>query len=309
VLKDSRDQGRGLLAIGNPDFDSVQPFARLRPEPEASQAALEEPTSEVAYFRGSRSACGEFKSLRFLPLPASSPEVELIARLWKDRDTSLKQAEGPTPGEQDDTAEASVVSLTGGSATEDALKRGMRGRQVLHLATHAFFLGECPSALSSRGGGPDLPDNLVFLAGENPLLLSGLALAGANRRQAAKPDEEDGILTAEEIAAQDLRGVSWVVLSACDTGVGRVVPGEGVLGLRRAFRIAGARTVITSLWPIEDEAARDWMRRLYESRLSGRSTIEAVHEASLGMLKARRGSGRSTHPFFWGAFVATGDWR
>jgi len=99
----------------------------------------------------------------------------------------------------------------------------------LHLATHGFFLGgECASALEAsenpEGKAP------VSLIGENPLLLSGLALASANHRQAARPDEEDGILTAEEIAALDLSGVEWAVLSACDTGVGEVKAGEGVLG-------------------------------------------------------------------------------
>ena len=79
---------------------------------------------------------------------------------------------------------------------------------------------------------------------ENPLLLAGFALAGANRRQAAGVEDEDGILTAEEIASLDLSGVEWAVLSACDTGVGEVRAGEGVFGLRRAFQVAGAQTVI-----------------------------------------------------------------
>ena len=102
---------------------------------------------------------------------------------------------------------------------------------------------------------------------ENPLLLSGLALAGANRRQVATLDEEDGILTAEEVASLDFNGVEWAVLSACNTGLGRVRPGEGVLGLRRAFQIAGARTVIMSLWSVKTIATRLWMRALYEGRL------------------------------------------
>ena len=146
--------------------------------------------------------------------------------------------------------------------------------------------------------------------GENPLILSGLALAGANHRAGSAPGDEDGILTGEEIAATDLSGVEWAVLSACSTGVGEVQTGEGVLGLRRAFEVAGAGTLIMSLWPIKDESAREWMRGLYQARLLERKgTAEAVREASLTVLRARREARKSTHPFHWGGFVATGDWR
>ena len=145
---------------------------------------------------------------------------------------------------------------------------------------------------------------------ENPLLLSGFALAGANRRTAAAPGEEDGILTAEEIAGLDLTGTEWAVLSACESGLGAIAAGEGVLGLRRAFQIAGARTVIMSLWPVEDEATHRWMKALYEHRLLDHmSTAESVQQASLDLLHARRAAGESTHPFFWAGFVAAGDWR
>ena len=111
---------------------------------------------------------------------------------------------------------------------------------------------------------------------ENPLLLSGLALAGANRRAAAGPDEDDGILTAEEVASLNLQGTEWAVLSACDTGLGEIKAGEGVFGLRRAFQIAGARTVIMSLWSVDDRATRPWMRALYEGGSQGLNTADAV---------------------------------
>ena len=74
------------------------------------------------------------------------------------------------------------------------------------------------------------------------------------------------MLTAEEVAALDLSGVEWAVLSGCDTGVGEVRAGEGVFGLRRAFQVAGVQTVIMSLWPVEDQATRQWMTTLYDSR-------------------------------------------
>ena len=135
-------------------------------------------------------------------------------------------------------------------------------------------------------------------------------MAGANHRDAAGAGEEDGILTAEEIAALDLSDVEWAVLSACDTGVGEVMAGEGVFGLRRAFRVSGVGTLIMSLWPVEDDATRHWMKRFYNGRLFHRYPMDkAVREASLAVLKARRESDQSTHPFYWAGFIAAGDWR
>jgi CHAT domain-containing protein len=91
--------------------------------------------------------------------------------------------------------------------------------------------------------------------------------------------------------------------------VGPVLGGEGVIGLRRAFQIAGARTIIMSLWEVNDLPAREWINRLYEARLSGLTTVDSVHRASLATLQARRKAGVGTHPFYWGAFIASGDWR
>src|SRR5262249_30179408 len=133
---------------------------------------------------------------------------------------------------------------------------------------------------------------------ENPLLLSGFALAGANLRARAPAGGDDGVLTAEEVSALDLSGVEWAVLSACATGVGGVRAGEGVFGLRRAFEIAGARTLVMSLWSVDDESARRWMEALYRARFgSGMGTAEAVREASLTALRERRARGENTHPF------------
>jgi CHAT domain-containing protein len=235
--------------------------------------------------------------MQFEALSASAREASDVAALWR------------RPGRTLRGTESNAVQLTGAAASESAFKQQAQGKRVLHLATHGFFLGgKCASALGTgeKPGG----DASVSSPGENPLLLSGLALAGANHRQAAGPDEEDGILTAEEIAAVDLSGVEWAVLSACDTGIGEVKAGEGVLGLRRAFEVAGARTLILSLWPVEDQAARDWMGQLYRARLiHGLTTIDAVHQANLNTLRQRRATGQSTHPFYWAGFVAAGDWR
>jgi CHAT domain-containing protein len=163
---------------------------------------------------------------------------------------------------------------------------------VIHIATHGFFLEErCQSTPVLR---------------ENPLLRSGLALAGANRR-ASDAKHQDGILTAEEVAALDLTGSELVVLSGCDTGAGVAQAGQGVLGLRRAFRIAGAQTLVTSLWPVDDEDTRQWMVALYTARSTpGTKTSQAARTATLQQLRARRAAGKSTHPVYWGGFIAVG---
>jgi CHAT domain-containing protein len=201
--------------------------------------------------------------------------------------------------------------LVGRGASEAAFKRDAPGHRVLHVATHGFFLnGACESAPGTRGVGGLSSTAATARPVENPLLLSGLALAGANRRASASPNEDDGILTAEEVASLNLEGVEWAVLSACDTGVGEIKAGEGVFGLRRAFQVAGARTVIMSLWSVDDQATRTWMRALYEGRFQRKlSTAAAVHAASLSLLRERRAKGQSTHPFYWAAFIAAGDWR
>jgi CHAT domain-containing protein/tetratricopeptide (TPR) repeat protein len=269
--------GRGLLALGGAAFD------------EFSHA----PLASGASFRGTRSACRDFQSMQFGLLPASLKEVDDVVSVWNQATAS------PPP----------ALRLTGAAASESAFKAQSRGRRVLHLATHGFFLGgRCASAL-------DLPEGPERAASarttrENPLLLSGLILAGANHRNDSGPGQEDGVLTAEEVASLPLEGVEWAVLSGCDTGVGESRTGEGVFGLRRAFQVAGARTVIMSLWPVEDQTARRWMATLYQSRfVKDLSTVDAVREAGLAVLRERRSKALSTHPFYWAAFVAAGDWR
>jgi len=205
----------------------------------------------------------------------------------------------------------SLISLTGERATKATFRSLAPDCRTLHLATHAYFLqpeSNTPDSgktlqriqTGQRSFNLSRPD-------ENPLLRSGLALAGANSRDKTG---EDGILTAEEIVTLDLSNVQLAVLSACDTGLGTVQSGEGVFGLRRAFRLAGVNTVINSLWPVEDVTTSQWMDLFYQTRFAeGADITGAVRRASLGILNKRREAGLSGHPFFWAAFVASGDWR
>lgn len=221
----------------------------------------------------------------FPPLPGSEAEASWVAGFWNHE---LKNH-----GVEGDSARA----LTGAAATEAAFRRQAPGCRVLHLATHGFTMMEGCRSDGKRSGGPDFTD----------LSFGGLALAGANRRGGAA-GAEDGILTAEEIAALDLGAAEWVVLSSCNSGTGEVLPGEGVVGLRRAFEVAGCHGLVVSLWPVQDEATETWMKALYRARFErGLSTDEAVRAASRALLDQRRREGASTHPFAWAAFIAAGD--
>jgi len=159
---------------------------------------------------------------------------------------------------------------------------------------------------------------------ENPLLRSGLALAGANARQAS--DAEDGVLTALEAAGLDLWGTKLVVLSACETGVGEIKTGDGVYGLRRALVLAGAESQLMSLWQVSDEATRDLMVAYYKRIQAGEGRSEALRQVQLEMLRGTQrsevGKDRSlriekksdasrprSHPFYWASFIPIGDWR
>jgi CHAT domain-containing protein/Tfp pilus assembly protein PilF len=276
----------GSLVVGAPDFDAapdaiaqVAGMSSGAPEGAASTAA-----PPVAVFRGSTSACADFTTLRFDPLPAALQEASAVESIWR-------RAAG-----RDD---AGTTRLTGPLASEAAFKAIAPQRGRLHLATHGFYLGATCGAPGAASTG----------LGEDPLLLSGLALAGANNRASAPRDAEDGILTAEEIASLDLSGVEWAVLSGCETAVGSIQAGEGIFGLRRAFEVAGADTLIMSLWKVEDRATLEWMKTLYERHAAGVPVPDAVRDADLAILRARRDKGWSTHPFYWGAFVSAGGWR
>ena len=302
-----RGAGTGLLAVGGVDFDRVAPVT-----PAAK-------TAFVAAVRAAPSDCGERAIGHLPPLPGTGAEVRDVERIWSGE-------AGPS---------GPVTSLEGSAATEAAFKRDAMGREVIHLATHGIVLSDtCDTARrGTRGVGGLVPigadSNSTGDAGKpaggrtpaghrdrrpavppSPWLGRQvlLALAGANRAAGHTSDENEGLLTAEEVTTLDLRGVDWVVLSACRTASGEAWAREGVLGMRRAFHLAGAHTVIASRWSVDDEATREWMRDLYEAR--SRGVIDgdlAVAAADRAVLAARRRDGRPTDPFYWAAFTASGE--
>jgi CHAT domain-containing protein len=221
-----------------------------------------------------------------------------------------------------------VKVLRKARATEAEVRRQAPKHRYLHFATHGFFAPqELRSALAtaSRAEGSEAVDlfGRQGVAGFHPGLLSGLVLAGANRP--VDPAKDDGILTALEVEALDLTGVELATLSACETGLGEAAGGEGLLGLQRAFQVAGARSVMAGLWQVDDKATRDLMTRFYENLWNHKlPKLEALRQAQLWMLKegAKRGmidpkvprerlpkdDGRLP-PYYWAAFALSGDWR
>jgi len=196
--------------------------------------------------------------------------------------------------------------FTGGQATEDALKQ-LHSPGILHVATHGFFLRD--QEIRLVGSRALILDTSQPVASsdrpiENPLLRSGLALAGVNQRLGRADQGDDGVLTALEAAGLDLWGTKLVVLSACDTGVGEVRNGEGVFGLRRALSLAGSETQVMSLWPVSDLGARDLMIEYYKGLGRGDGRGDGLRQVQLRMLRGRD----RNHPFYWAAFIQSGEW-
>jgi CHAT domain-containing protein len=282
-------------------------------------------------------------------LPATAQEAQSIAALWPNSEA--------------------VRFLSNELPTEDVLRTHLPEASYVHLATHGFFADErFRSALQIRDQNERLfePGPEVSIAGltigandsasqvtasvRNPLVLSGLVCAGANpsrmRDEQGLPIGADGILTAEEIIGLDLSSTNLVALSACETGLGRVADGEGVMGLRRAFHIAGARSVVASQWKVSDEATQALMTEFYTNLWTHKlPRLEALRRAQLAMLRGFRpgpqaltlrgeiaplkiqsrglnepapealgpivgpDARRPLPPFYWAAFSLSGDWR
>ncbi len=207
-------------------------------------------------------------------LPGTKTEVEEIEKIY------LGQGQKPT-------------ILTTTEANESSMKQ-VKNPGILHIATHGYFLEDVKS--------PDFGETNLYY--QNPLLRAGIILAGAEDflLTGANPvDTEDGILTAYEAMNMDLNNTDLVVLSACETGLGEVSNGEGVYGLQRAFKIAGARYMVMSMWNVDDEATQRLMTLFYEQLAQGKEKYYAFRDAQLALMDEYK------EPFYWGAFKIVGE--
>ncbi|MBR8835944.1 MAG: CHAT domain-containing protein, partial [Stigonema ocellatum SAG 48.90 = DSM 106950] len=184
-------------------------------------------------------------------------------------------------------------------ATQAAIKQ-LHAPSILHLATHGFFLPDKEVKLVNN----EIGQQPKVLNLENPLLRSGIALAGANKHNQAASSENDGILTALQVASLDLYGTQLVVLSACETGLGDVKVGDGVYGLRRALVIAGSQSQVLSLWKVSDLGTKELMVKYYQGLKDGKGRHEALRSAQLELLS----NPNYQHPYYWASFVPSGDW-
>ena len=193
-------------------------------------------------------------------------------------------------------------------ATETRFKAARRPALAV-LATHGFFLDKQEFdadalAIQQAGAGRGLVDTQGDEV-ENPLTRCGLMFAGCNRAPAAG-DGEDGVLTGLEILGCDLRGTRLVVLSACQTGLGKVESGEGVAGLRQAFQLAGAETVVSTLWSVPDKETAQLSNAMFTALAEGETAAQAVRRAQLAVIRSRTELLEASHPYYWAAFTTTG---
>ena len=272
------------LIMAAPDFDSASPGRATGP------AAGRRAVSPI----GRPLTTGRLPKVG--PLPGTLDEARAVA---------------PSVGRLTDAQPDVVI---GGDATEARFKAAS-SPLVAILATHGFFLPdqqlEQKLMLALQGGGDGGGRGLTDSRGEaleNPLTRCGLLFAGCNRAadNGGSDATEDGVLTGLEIIGCDLRGTSLVVLSACQTGLGDVAPGQGVSGLRQAFQLAGARSVVATLWSVPDRETAELSAAMFGNLASGQATSQALRQAQLEMIESRRRLREAAHPIFWASFTVTG---
>lgn len=288
-----------LLLLGDVDYQSA---------PRETVAAKQKRK------RRNRSAEQVFRGTQFDNLTETAGEIATIKELFF---------------ESFDAPPESVRTLKRDEASEALLTKFAPQYQILHIATHGFFADPEHAAITNvklnenditgRGNSNRTPRSSIELRNAyHPGLLSGLALAGANLAQ-KEDSADDGIVTAEEISFLPLNGVDLVTLSACQTGLGKSAGGEGLIGLQRAFQISGARTVVASLWKVDDTATRRLMERFYRNMFEKEmSKLDAIIEAqrwAINNPQAMRSldiggkdEAQRSDPRLWAAWTLSGDW-
>ncbi len=272
-----RSKGRGLLVISDVDYNMAERAPGQGPVITGRRLA--------SLKRGIRS---------YGPLPETRAEAGGISKAFREGARN----------------KGTVVHLTGAGATEANLRREVVGKALIHFATHAYTRADLDSRLDPpQGDRYNLQPGLELHANRfDPMLMSGVLLAGANVR--VREGEDDGVLTALEATHLDLAAAKLVVLSACESARGIEQAAEGTIGLVRGFRMAGAQAVIGSLWPVEDGPTSNLMQAFYRRWLkrAGTPAAEALRATALAMRRGELGEAAKA-PHHWAAFVVYGPLR
>ena len=279
------------LVVGNPKFDLTAAqqktaIAELRGGATGAGTGVQQelpPVDAPAAPVQVASRGGDLKGGDLNPLPGTQVEVDTVNKLLK-------------------TAGWQATEYTGDLALKDAVTRA-HGPRVVHIATHGFFLSDEELKANAEAEGKTANVN------EDPMLRSGLFFAGADRvRQGAAPEAgvDDGVLTAFEASQLNLEGTELVVLSACETGLGKELNVDGVFGLRRGLQEAGADALLMSMWSVPDKETQELMSLFYQKWLGGMEKPEALRQAQLEERETVRRRYGKDLPFYWGAFVLVG---
>ena len=231
--------------------------------------------------RGPAPATRDAKDLRFKRLPDTKQEADAIEKcLGESQNINVRNY-------QDKQALEEVLMI-------------VKQPKILHLATHGYFLKDEEVKHQPKMGFIfQERERMADIGIENPMLRSGIVLAGVNA--SLKEGKGDGLVSAEKILGLKLKGTDLVVLSACETGTGDVKSGEGVFGLKRSFILSGAKTVVMSLWSIPSKETTELMIDFYSLMAKGKSKADSFREARLNLMK------KKPNPFYWGAFVMVGN--
>jgi CHAT domain-containing protein/Tfp pilus assembly protein PilF len=268
-----------VAVLADPDFSAPPPPPALVRVENSAQTTRSSVEPFFSLSLGNR----VHRAWNPIPLPGTRQEAEAIRRL-------LPRAQ----------------LFLGPEATKERLLR-LETPGILHLATHGFFLGDASAPTHSRAVAQfgALGDTPLAARLPDPLLRSGLLFTGAgsaapDASSATQSPPDSALATALELSGLNLWGTQLVVLSACDTGRGDVRLGQGVYGLRRAFIVAGAETLVMSLWKVNDETTRTLMEAYYTNLLAGQGRASALREAmrSLRAIKPE--------PHYWAPFIALG---
>ncbi len=282
--------GRDLLRFGSRTSATRNPPV-VAADPDFDLQGSGGPQLNVFFFEDLFDGIAGLASPRDRPL--EKPGLRFDALTWG-------RAEGKAVAQR-----LGVKPLVGKSALKPTLM-ACQSPRILHLATHGFFLeDEDPRPRARDDSAAHRLGMRIVPRQEDPLMRSWLVFAGVNawlQRQPVPDDAGNCVITAMEAATMNLGDTELVVLSACESGLGVIQVGEGVLGLRRAFSLAGAQTVIMTLWEVPDRYTKDVIVGFYDRALSGaQCRSSALREAQLALKEQR------PDPYFWGAFVCEGE--